>query len=94
VHLIQYVKYHGLSLLHEKSNPQTVSAIYACFLAMVLFPEVARKAQEEIDSVVGQDRLPGFEDRPYLPYVNALVKELYRWHNVAPLGVSMIWISK
>ncbi len=65
---------------------QTVSAIYAFFKAMVLYPEVAVKAQAEIDSVVGPDRLPTFTDRIDLPYLNALVLEVCRWHSVAPTG--------
>ena len=54
---------------------------------MTLFPEVQRKAQEEIERVVGNDRLPGFDDRENLPYVDACVKEALRWHPVAPMGV-------
>jgi len=64
----------------------TVSAEYAFYLAMVLHPEVQKMAQAEIDAVVGTDRLPTWEDRPSLPYVDALVTEVLRWHNVAPLG--------
>jgi cytochrome P450 len=56
------------------------------FLAMALHPEVQKKAQAEIDAVVGLNRLPDFEDRPFLPYINAVVKESMRWHIVAPLG--------
>ena len=56
------------------------------FLAMALYPEVQKKAQAEIDTVVGQNRLPDFEDRPSLPYINAVVKESLRWHLVVPLG--------
>jgi hypothetical protein len=37
---------------------------------MSLYPEVQKKAQEEIDAVVGHDRLPSFEDRERLPYVD------------------------
>ncbi len=55
---------------------------------MSLFPEVQRKAQAELDAVVGRGRLPGVKDRQSLIYVSALVKELLRWHNVAPLGVA------
>jgi hypothetical protein len=61
---------------------------------MILFPHVAKKAQNELDVVVGLDRLPSFEDRPHLPYVNALVKELLRWNSVTPLGVSTVLYLK
>jgi hypothetical protein len=60
----------------------------ACFfLAMTVFPEVQRKAQQEIDRKVGADRLPGFQDRQNLPYIDAIVKEVLRWHPVAPMGL-------
>lgn len=65
----------------------TVCALSTFVLAMVLYPEVQAKAQEEIDRVVGADRLPGIVDRPSLPYVEAVFKETLRWHPVAPLGV-------
>ena len=53
---------------------------------MALYPEVQKKAQEEIDAVVGPNRLPNFNDRPSLPYINAVVKESSRWNLVGPLG--------
>jgi len=65
---------------------QTVSAIYALFLAMLLYPDVLLKAQQELDAVVGNDRLPSFTDREDLPYTNALALEVIRWHNVGPIG--------
>ena len=55
---------------------------------MALYPEVQKKAQAEIDAVVGPNRLPDFHDRPSLPYIDAAVKELTRWNLVAPLGRS------
>ena len=42
-------------------------------------PDVVRKAQDEIDRIVGNERLPHFTDRPSLPYVDALVEELFRY---------------
>ncbi|KIL54000.1 hypothetical protein M378DRAFT_93279, partial [Amanita muscaria Koide BX008] len=44
------------------------------------------KAQEEIDNVVGSYRLPSYEDRPSLPYVEALYREVHRWRPVTPNG--------
>ncbi|KAJ7196596.1 hypothetical protein B0H12DRAFT_985412, partial [Mycena haematopus] len=48
------------------------------FLAMATHPMFRKKAQTEIDSVVGTDRLPEFEDRPSLPFVEALYREVMR----------------
>ena len=53
----------------------------------MVFPEVQQKAQEEIDRVVGQDRLPTFKDRKDLPYIEATVKEVLRWHPVGPMAI-------
>lgn len=55
-------------------------------LAMVMYPEVQKKAQAELDSVIGPHRLPEFGDRPSLHYVNAMIKELMRWSLVVPLS--------
>lgn len=57
---------------------QTVCALQWFILAMTLYPDVQRKAQAEIDSVVGHDRLPDFNDQPLLPYIDAMVKEVLR----------------
>lgn len=46
---------------------------------MLHHPEVMRKAQAEIDSVVGLSWMPEFEDMESLPYVVALMKEVARW---------------
>ncbi|KAJ8120615.1 hypothetical protein ONZ43_g2722 [Nemania bipapillata] len=54
---------------------------------MTLFPEVQRKAQEEIDRVIGSSRLPTFSDRESLPYIDAVLQEAWRWHTVVPLSV-------
>jgi cytochrome P450 len=57
---------------------QTVSVLSTFVLAMVLHPEVFKKAQAEMDAVVGADRLPTFEDRASLPYLECVVKEACR----------------
>ncbi|KAG6375513.1 cytochrome P450 [Boletus reticuloceps] len=56
-------------------------------LAMVLFPEAQKRAQKEIDTVVGSDRLPNFSDRPSLPFVEAVLRETFRWYPAAPLAL-------
>ena len=56
-------------------------------LAMITHPEVFKKAQKEIDAVVGSERLPTFEDRPNLPYLECVMNEVLRWGVPVPLGL-------
>ncbi|KAH9888090.1 CyP450 monooxygenase [Cubamyces lactineus] len=63
-------------------------SLFAFFCAMVMYPEVQKRAQEELDAVVGPDRLPEHTDRPALPYISAIIKEVLRWHNIVPLGMA------
>ena len=46
--------------------------------AMMLNFNVQAKAQEEIDRVVGSERMPGWEDWESLPYIRAVMKETFR----------------
>ncbi|KAL0958150.1 hypothetical protein HGRIS_000317 [Hohenbuehelia grisea] len=65
----------------------TVVALSYFFLAMLDKPDVARKAQDELDRVVGRDRLPDFDDEDSLPYIGAIVKEVLRWRETTPIAV-------
>lgn len=77
------VKWSAQSLFSGGAET-TVSANYSFFLAMTLSPDIQKKAQVEIDSVVGHDRLPSFADRTSLPYIEAICKEILRWNVVLP----------
>jgi cytochrome P450 len=46
---------------------------------MACFPEVQKKAQDEIDRIVGSGRLPTMADESQLPYIRAMIKETLRW---------------
>ncbi|KAJ6178530.1 hypothetical protein N7519_008991 [Penicillium mononematosum] len=73
--------------LYTGGADTTVCAIEIFFLAMTLHPEVQVKAQEEIDRVLGPCQLPTVADRSRLPYIDAVVKEVLRWHPVGPMGI-------
>jgi cytochrome P450 len=60
----------------------------AFFLAMVLYPNVQKAAQTELDRVVGPFTAPDFSYRPDLDYIEAVLRETFRWHQVLPLGSS------
>ena len=57
-------------------------------LYMAREPEVQKRVQIELDSVVGQSRLPAVADRPNLPYTEAVIWEILRCGNIAPRGVN------
>ena len=69
--------------LYTGGADTSISIAYSFLLAMLLFPEVQKKGQEEIDSVCG-DQLPTWADRERLPYVSAILTEALRWGVVSP----------
>lgn len=75
------------SILYFAGSDTTQGAGMTFILVMGLHPEIQERAQKEIDRVVGSSRLPSFEDRPSLTYVNAVLYELLRWHQLGPLGL-------
>lgn len=73
------------SSFYAAGTDTTASTLETFFLMMILHPEIQRKAQAEIEAVVGPDRLPDLDDRPLLPYIDCLIKEVYRYHPAAPV---------
>ncbi|KAF8151942.1 cytochrome P450 [Mycena galopus ATCC 62051] len=54
-------------------------------LMMIRHPEIQRRAQADIDRVVGLHRLPQMSDMDSLPYISHIIKETLRINPVAPL---------
>ncbi|PCH44328.1 cytochrome P450 [Wolfiporia cocos MD-104 SS10] len=73
--------------LYAGGADTSVSAICSFFLAMMCYPEIQDRARQEIDRVVGCDRLPQLSDREHLPYINAICLEVLRWNPVTPIGI-------
>jgi cytochrome P450 len=71
--------------LIEGGSDTTSSALNTMVLAVTAFPEVQKKAHEELDRVIGRDRAPEWEDLDDLPDIRALVQEVHRFRPVAPL---------
>ncbi|KAH9049792.1 cytochrome P450 [Lactarius deliciosus] len=93
--LIKDAEKYGLS---DRENSWIAAIMYAAgadttsaslawwMLAMVTYPEVQKRAQAELDAVVGREHTPTFADFQHLPYIRAMVKETLRWRPVGPLG--------
>ncbi|KAJ5400901.1 hypothetical protein N7465_011390 [Penicillium sp. CMV-2018d] len=81
------IKWTAVSL-YAAGSDSTVAIIHSVICGLVMFPDVVKRAQEEIDRVVGWDRLPNFDDRVNLPYVDGIIKEAWRWNPVGPMGLA------
>ncbi|KAK6995986.1 putative cytochrome P450 [Favolaschia claudopus] len=88
----ELTKYLGSSL-QETGAETTSSFLQGLVLALVAHPEAQKKAQEEIDSIVGAQRMPTLDDLNSLPYVRALILEAHRFRPVVPLGLPHAAIS-
>lgn len=73
--------------VYAAGSDTTRAALEWWTLAMLLYPDVQKRAQDELDAVVGRTRAPTFADLPRLPYIRAMVKEVVRWRPVTPLAM-------
>ncbi|RDB18406.1 hypothetical protein Hypma_000372 [Hypsizygus marmoreus] len=85
--LQEYVIKSTAGTMFAAGSDTTVSAIASCVLGLLTNPEALKKAQQEIDEVVGSEQLPTFDDQDSLPFVTAIVKETLRWRDVTPIAV-------
>ncbi|XP_072943520.1 cytochrome P450 18a1 [Epargyreus clarus] len=69
-----------------------METIKSSLLWMIVFmlrnPDVKRKVQEELDAVVGRERLPTIEDMPSLPYTETTILETLRMSSIVPLATT------
>ncbi|KIW12238.1 hypothetical protein PV08_09514 [Exophiala spinifera] len=77
---------HMIGTTMAAGTDTTATTLQFFFKAAILFPDAIKKAQEEIDQVVGPHRLPGWEDRKNLPYIEAAINETHRWATATPLA--------
>jgi cytochrome P450 len=84
---MEHIHKWSASSMYLGGADTTVSSLMTFFLAMMMFPDVQKKAQEELDRVIGGGRLPTSADKGTLPYIDAIVKETHRWHPVLPMGL-------
>ncbi|TFK27950.1 cytochrome P450 [Coprinopsis marcescibilis] len=75
------------AVTHLAGTDTTLGVALTFYLLMALNPDIQQKAQKELDEVVGDGRLPSFDDREGLVYINAITKELLRFHQVTPMAL-------
>ncbi|XP_042323879.1 cytochrome P450 2D14-like [Sceloporus undulatus] len=87
------------SLFSDNNLPVVIGDLFAAgtettsatlrwgLLYMILYPNVQRKVQEEIDMVIGKNRSPKMEDQKNMSYTRAVIHEIQRYGNVIPAGL-------
>jgi cytochrome P450 len=77
-----------MNLSNSTAGAETTSTTLTWWaLAMIAHPEFQKRAQAELDEVVGRSRTPSFSDAQSLPYIQAIIKEVLRWRASLPLGI-------
>ena len=76
---------HSVTQLFVAGSETTVTTLRWCFLYMMAYPDIQSRVQEEIDSVVGRNRLPRLSDK--LPFTEATIMEVQRIASIVPIGV-------
>jgi cytochrome P450 len=66
----------------------STSTLHVFLMAMMLYPDVQARARAELNQVVMHDKMPSIDDRPSLPYLDAVLREVLRWYPPIPLGMA------
>ncbi|ETW79565.1 cytochrome P450 monooxygenase 37 [Heterobasidion irregulare TC 32-1] len=75
------------AVVYAAGSDTNLATLTSFVLAMVLHPEVQKRIQTELDSVLGGERLPTFEDKEHLPYFWNVMREVLRWLVVFPFAI-------
>ncbi|KAF8711927.1 cytochrome p450, partial [Rhizoctonia solani] len=73
--------------LFGAGSETSASSILVTILALIRHPEIQAKARQELDGVLGGERLPTLQDRDSLPYMCNIIKETLRWRSVLPTAI-------
>nr|BAK09499.1 cytochrome P450 [Postia placenta] len=73
----KFLAYTAASVL-EAGSDSSSTVMFSFILFMLSNPDALQRAREEMDRVIGPDRMPGWEDEDRLPWLVACIKETLR----------------
>ncbi|KAM9323952.1 cytochrome P450 2G1-like [Gastrophryne carolinensis] len=85
-HLTNLV-YSTLQIFFAGMETTSSTLVYA-LLILMKYPDVLDKVYEEIDQVIGRDRIPKLQDRNQMPFTEAVIHELQRFITLVPMGLA------
>ncbi|KIY69829.1 cytochrome P450 [Cylindrobasidium torrendii FP15055 ss-10] len=71
---------HGAGALAGAGSETTAITVHAFFTLMAIYPDIQKRAQAEVDEIIGRGNLPTFAERERLPFLNTVIKETIRIH--------------
>ena len=75
------------SSMHFRLSSTFRPSLLLSFILVMVYSEVQREIQQQLDDILGMQRLPTSANHRKLSFIDCVVSECLRWNPVLPLGL-------